>query len=152
MVAKYLKLAVSLASMGNMLTLSSLQTLHPMKRKISLKKSPVMPSTSVTCISKNMVPLSGFLNLTRDFLAHTDEKVSASVMLGSSHWIVVLTSFSMSVAQQDIPITLMSCPKAFLALWLNLQIFVNSVRILRTAICPARLYRNRSKSSIPFIF
>ena len=63
-VAKYPRLAVSLASVGNMLTLSSLQTLHPMKRKISLKKSPVMPSTSVTCISKNMVPLSGFLDLT----------------------------------------------------------------------------------------
>ncbi|KIJ96280.1 hypothetical protein K443DRAFT_10761 [Laccaria amethystina LaAM-08-1] len=34
------------------------------KRRISSKKSPVMPSTSVTCISKNMVSLSGFLNPT----------------------------------------------------------------------------------------
>jgi len=66
------RLASSLASAANMLTLSSLQTLHPVKRGISSKKSPVTPSTSVTCISKNMVSLSGFLNPTGHFLAHTD--------------------------------------------------------------------------------
>ena len=47
-----------------MLTLGSLQTLNPMKRRISSKKSPVTPSTSVTWISKIMVSLSGFLNPT----------------------------------------------------------------------------------------
>ena len=66
-VATYLpksRLPFSLASVANVLTLSSLQTLHPLKRRIWPKKSPVTPSTSVTCISKNMVFLSGFLNQT----------------------------------------------------------------------------------------
>jgi len=77
-IAKYLpksRLAFSLPSVANVLILSSHQTLHPMKRRISSKKSPVTPSTSVTCISKNMVSLSGFLNPTWDFLAHTNCKV-----------------------------------------------------------------------------
>ena len=77
-VAKYLpelRLAFSHASVVNVLTLNSLQTLYPMKRRISSKKNPVMPSTSVTCISRNMVSLSGFLNLTWDFLAHTNDEV-----------------------------------------------------------------------------
>ena len=136
-VAKYLpksRLAFPLASVVNVLTLSSLQTLHPMKRRISSKKSPVMPSTSVTCISRNMVSLSGFLNLTWDFLAHTNDEVSASVMLGSSHRMAALTSFSASVSRRDILITLMSCPKAFVAFNLDMEMFLSSVRILRTAI------------------
>ena len=132
-VAKYLpklRLAFSFASVANVLTLNSL---HWMKRKISSEKSPVTPSTSVTCISKVMVSLSGFLNPTWDFLSHTNGEVSASVMLESSHRMVALTSFSTSVSPQDTLITPMSCPKVFIALILNMEMFPSSVRILRTA-------------------
>ena len=135
MVAKYLPKSrlASLASVANVLTLSSLQTLYLMKRRISLKKSLTL-STSVRCITEDMVFRSGFLNLTTGFLAHTDGKVSALVMLGSSHGMVALTSFSTSVSEQDIPITLMSFPKAFINFSSDLQMFPRSVRILRTAI------------------
>lgn len=44
------------------------------------------------------------------------------------------TSFSTSVSPQDILITLMSFPKAFLALCLDLPTFPSSVHILHTAI------------------
>ena len=66
-VAKYLpksKSAFAPASVTNVLTLSSLSNLNPIKRRISSKKSPVTPFTSVTCISRNMVSLSGFHNPT----------------------------------------------------------------------------------------
>ena len=62
--AKYLphsRLAFSFVSVANVLTPGSL---HPQRRATPLKKNPVTPSTSVTCISKGMVFLFGSLSPT----------------------------------------------------------------------------------------
>ena len=50
------RLAFSLVSVANFLTPGSL---HPQRRAIPLKKNPVTPSTSDTCITKSMVFLFG---------------------------------------------------------------------------------------------
>ena len=55
------RLAFSFVSVANMLTPGSL---HPQRRSIPLKKNPVTPSTSATCISKSMVFLFGSLSPT----------------------------------------------------------------------------------------
>jgi len=122
------------SSMANVLTLSSLQTLHPMKRSISSKKSPVTSSTSVTCISNSMVFLFGSLSPTRHFLALINGKASALAMLEFSLQMVALTSSSMSVCPLGTQGTLTNFPKAFLPFTSNQQMFANSMLILRTAI------------------
>ena len=62
--AKYLptlRLPFSLVSVANVLTPTSL---HPQRRAIPLKKNPVTPSMSDTCITKSMVFLFGSLSPT----------------------------------------------------------------------------------------
>ena len=114
--AKYLpksRLAFSLVSVANVLTPGSL---YPQSRAIPLKKNPVTPSTSVTCITKSMVLLFGSLGPTRRFLAHINGEVSALAMLEFSLQMVASTSFLMFVCPLGTQVTLTNFPKAFLRL------------------------------------
>ena len=110
--AKY-PLPFSLVSMANVLTPASL---HPQRRAIPLKKNPVTPSTSVTCISKSMVFLFGSPSPTWRFLAHINGKVLALAMLVLSLQMVASTSFLMPVCPLGTQVTLTNFPKASLRL------------------------------------
>ena len=114
--AKYVpksRSAFSFVGVANVLTPGSLR---PQRRAMPSKKNPVTPSTSVTCISKGVVFLFGFLGPTWHFLAHINNKVSALAMSGSSLKMVASTASLMSACPLGTQVTLTNFLKALFPL------------------------------------